>query len=49
MKGYNVKSVFFVGETLADYLKVDGVEGVCNSSVAMISFYLEGQSDSNHI
>lgn len=34
--------------TLAN-LKVDGVEGVDYSSVAMLSFHLEGQSNSDHV
>ena len=34
---------------LYTHLKVDGVEGVGNSSVAMLSFHLEGQPGSNHV
>lgn len=45
-----VKSVLFVTSwTLADNLKVDGVEGIHNSIVAMLSFHLKGQSGSDHI
>lgn len=43
-----VKTVLHV-RTVEPYLKVDGVEGICNSSVAMLSCHLEGQSGSDHI
>lgn len=31
------------------HLQVDGLEGVNNSSVAVLSFHLEGQSGTDHI
>lgn len=42
------KSALYIQEAEL-YLKVDCVEGISNSSVAMLSCHLEGQSGSDHI
>lgn len=46
---YKVCRVCLFVESEANYLKVDGLEGIYNSSVAMIASHLEGQSGPDHV